>query len=110
MYAASPGAPGKPELHVFQKKDQHRGGGTCPPSFGYHHQIGTKQQLQAVQRESPVVSRVLMKGMAEWCYEMRVPARRQHPRNLANHLLGTANVLEKRITLHALKQVGAEWH
>lgn len=104
---APPDAPGKKQLHVFDHEHQQCRGGACPPPLGDNLKR-SRQFLQTIQREPPVILRVFMKRVTERRYQMNVTAGGKHPPDLAHYAYRITNVFEHRIAFHALKDVRRE--
>ncbi len=61
---------------------------------------------QSVGSEAAEITRVLVKGMAEWRYDMCEPPRGKDPLNLVDNSFGILHVLQYGVTFDALEQAG----
>ncbi len=91
----APGAEWEQQFHVFDEERQERGGGSGAPAFGDYleRRPRTRRQiLQPVQRDAPVIARVLVKGMAERRDQVNVAAGRGDADDFAEHRAGIGDV------------------
>ena len=107
----APGAEREQQFHVFNEEHQESGGGSGAPAFGDYleRRLRTRRKiLQPVQREAPVIARILVKGMAERRDQVNVAAGRGDADDFAEHRAGIGDVFQHRIAFHAREDAGGK--
>ena len=103
----TPGSERQEQFHIFNHDHEQSRGRTGPPAFRDNfHWAG--QLFQTVERESPEIHGVRVKGMAKGRYQVSVTAGLQDSQDLTHHLLRVPDVFEDCVALHARKQIIGE--
>jgi hypothetical protein len=96
---SAPPAAWQQELRVFDRENQESCGRSGAPPLRDYLETISGEFLQTVERETAIVVRIFVEGMAEWRHEVDVAPRHNYARYFGHDAIRMADVFQHSVAL-----------